>query len=134
MSSNINRQDVEYLDDVLDIVLDRVMDEVEERIQGKADKHGVKMTVSLPEQAKIRGANLLLKMAKNYSPEAKLQKFVTSSNKILPHLRRVFNEAALMEKIPAEAKTDRFLSLCDKAGATAVADLVRKSMEVKPGP
>lgn len=129
MTTNLTPDEVDLLDDMLDIVLDRVMRVVEDRIEGKADEHGMTVQISMPEKAKIRSANLILNMARNYSPEAKLKKFVDGSNKILPHLTRIFNEQAMLNAIPPEAKDEEVLALCDKAGATAIAGLIRKSMQ-----
>ncbi len=128
MTAPLKPEEVTALNDILDTAIDKIFDEFEERINGKLDKKGVKLKVSFAEQASVNGARLLMQMARNYTPERKLQRLVDGSNKALPKLTKIFSDETLLDVIPDKIKTAKAVELCEKAGAAPLAKLLKKGI------
>lgn len=123
--------DARVLTELLETVLDKGLHEFEERVNGKLDAKGQALRISFAERASVTAVKLMMDVAKNYAPERKLEKLINGSNKVVPHLRRLFRDEALFSILPAEVKNDNVAALCERAGAAPLAALIREAV-VKP--
>lgn len=87
------------------------------------------------DNMKLRSAKMGLQIVQKYGArfnvEARLDHFVSATNKSLPTLVDVFGEQALIDEIrPYIKEPQRTITLLDTAGATEAANLVRKSTTI----
>lgn len=122
-AKDMQPHEIHELNDVINEILNVLFNEAAK----KTGDRGVK--VSFAEKIKVDMAQRIMKMAEKYNGPVKFAKLVDSSNAAIPALTRIFGEQAMTRHIPPRAKDERILALLDKAGASELVGLVRKSMD-----
>lgn len=121
--TGLTPNEVQKLNNALEALMHKGMDAVEPRL---ADNK--------LERVAFKGLQMAVKFAGHLSPEKKLGDLVLASNKLLPKLAQHFNVASIAGYLPPALKTDEAIDLADRAGATALAGLLREAKAAAPAP
>lgn len=84
--------------------------------------------LSFGEKLKIGSAKLSYEFSRNADLKTRGDKLVHYCETALPALVRTFGEAALLRAMPAEAKNQDVVALCQSLGAKKLAALVLKAI------
>jgi hypothetical protein len=122
--------EVDNINQVVTEIMQMMIAEMDERLAGKGVATGPL------DKFKIKGMRMALvtaeKYSKQFNAEAKMDKFVAATNDVVPTLVKIFGEQTLVAKIPPQFRTHDVVNLSEKAGATEIAGLLRRSMAVQP--
>ncbi|HTK85853.1 MAG TPA: carbonic anhydrase [Patescibacteria group bacterium] len=118
----LSDQDIKTLNDALDPLVHQLMT----IFAAHADKKFERVAYNLVESA--------LKMADRLPPQKKLGALVDGSNKLLPKIQKYVSNDDLAVIVPENLRKPEIADLCDKAGATSLAALLRASFNTVAAP
>lgn len=121
----LTAQETGELAGIIGEVLDILFDEANAQIAARVGRPDARIPYS--DRIKIDLAAKILALSKRHGAQARFTKIVDSSNALVPCLTRLFGAERISGRLPPRARDERVVRLCEKAGATELAALIRGS-------